>query len=195
MTGYLTNAKEPDYDEDGATYTLRIPNLEVRQIYKSQVLGWFRQRVYKESKVDRTSLEKFYSAFEQGDAQTVEDILNDRLLTTVSFYDANESFYHGITYLLLKLSNSWATASNRESGRGRNDIMIQGNKRKFGAVVELKYASGYDDLDAKCEQALKQIDKNDYTKDLREFRVKRVLKYGIAYYKKECKVKVETAWG
>ena len=73
--------------------------------------------------------------------------------------------------------------------------MIQGNRRKFGAVVELKYASGYDDLDAKCEQALKQIDSNDYTKDLREFRVKRVLKYGIAYYKKECKVKVETAWG
>ena len=66
--------------------------------------------------------------------------------------------------------------------------------RKFGAVVELKYADGYDDLEVKCAEAIKQIDDNDYTKDLRAIHVKRVLKYGIAFYKKECKVEVEVAW-
>ena len=194
MTGYLTTTKPPVYDSDGAVYTLRTPNLEIRQIYKNQVLEWFEERVYEESKVERESLERFYTAFEEGDEQTVEDILNDRLLTTVSFYDKGERFYHGITYLLLKLCNMWGAFSNRETGNGRSDIQIQGNRRKFGAVVELKYADGYDNLEEKCAEAIKQINDNEYTKDLRAIHVKRVLVYGIAFYKKECKVKVETAW-
>ena len=177
MTGYLTAADYPD----GNRYDLRIPNREIRQIYQQQVLSWFKDK----TKTETNALTDLYAAFESGDAQAITEILNDQLLYTISYYDAYESFYHGFLLALLSTCADWQVASNVETGRGRCDILVQRRDRKLGFVVEVKQVRDPDQLNAACEAAMRQIEEKDYTAVLRRYRVKQILKYGIAFWDKE----------
>ena len=180
MTGYLTVADYPD----GNRYELKIPNYEVRQIFTQQVLEWFNDK----ARAETDKLSDLYAAFETGDAATITEFLNSQLLDTVSFYDANESFYHGFLLALLSTCANWRVSSNAETGKGRSDIIVERKDRKIGFVVEVKDVKDEGKLDHACEAAMKQIEEKDYTAILRRYRVKEIWTYGIAFWDKECRV-------
>lgn len=182
MTGYLTAVGYPN----GRQYELRIPNMEVRQIYMEQVLDWFKGRAAAQS----DKLTGLYEAFESGSADAIKEYLDEQLLDTVSYYDARESFYHGFLLALLSTCANWRVSSNVETGKGRSDIVVERRDRKVGFVVEVKDVKEYEKLDAACETALRQIEEKDYTAILRRYRVKNIWIYGIAFWEKECRVVV-----
>ena len=180
MTGYLTVTKRPS----GGWYELRIPNHEVRQIFMRQVLAWFRDK----ARAETQQLADLYAAFECGDAETIMRYLNRQLITTVSFYDAHESFYHGFLLALLGACADWQVSSNAETGRGRSDIIAEREDGSLGFVVEVKQVRDPRKLDEACESAMRQIEEKDYTAVLRRFGVAEIWMYGIAFCDKRCRV-------
>ena len=183
MTGYLTITERPS----GGKYALRIPNREVRQIYTQQVLSWFRESVRK----DTDKLTALYTAFEAGDTETIANYLNRQLITTVSFHDARESFYHGFLLALLSTCATWEVSSNAETGIGRADIIVEREDGQLGFVIELKDVRDRQKLDAACEAAMKQIEEKDYTAVLRRYGVEKIWAYGIAFCDKKCRIVAE----
>jgi len=183
MTGYLTVARKPS----GGRYELRIPNREVREIFKRQVLSWFTERA-------RAAVEKLaglYEAFEKGDAEAIEKLLNRQLITTVSFYDAYESFYHGFLLALLSTCADWCVSSNAETGRGRSDITVERRDRELGFVIEIKEVRTRAKLDEACAAAMRQAEDRDYAAVMLRYGVETVFTYGIAFCDKRCKVAVK----
>ena len=182
MTGYLTAADYPD----GNQYRLKIPNREVRQIYTQQVMSWFRDKAEKDQQDNH--LNDLYAAFEKGDTETITSYLNKQLIATVSYYDAQESFYHGFLLALLNTCASWQVSSNVETGTGRSDIIVEREDGVMGFVVEVKDVKDRNKLDAACDAAMRQIEEKDYTAVLRRYGVEEIWTYGIAFCEKRCKV-------
>ena len=178
MTGYLTLTERPS----AGVYKLCIPNREVLEIYKQQVLAWFKDKANAETK----TLEGLYAAFEGGDTQSITEILSDQLYDTVSFYDAYESFYHGFLLALLSTCNQWNVTSNPETGRGRSDIVVCRKDRKMGFVIEVKNVKEERQLETACSNAIKQIEDRDYTAMLKKYGIKNTIAYGIAFWDKSC---------
>lgn len=183
MTGYLTMKGKPV----NGTYELAIPNREVRQIYIEQVLSWFKEKARAEAR----TLTDLYHSFEKGDAETIQRILDEQLLDTISFYDAHESFYHGFLLSLLNTCADWYVTSNAETGKGRSDILVERKDRKLGFVVEVKDVKDENRLETACAAAIQQIEDRDYTASLRRYRIKDIWIYGIAFYDKECRVRAK----
>ena len=179
LTGYLTTNSRPTK----GVYDLKIPNTEVRQIYLKQVLSWFKAK----AKMEAVKLLDLYTAFETGSTVQIESILNEQLLDTISFYDAQESFYHGFLLALLSTCADWSVVSNAETGKGRSDIKAERKDRKRGFIVEEKDVKETTKLDAACEAAIRQIEEKDYTATMRRYRIKDIWIYGIAFCDKECK--------
>ena len=180
MTGYLTVTRRPS----GGRYELRIPNREIRQIFKQQVLAWFSDK----SQAEVEKLAELYEAFERGDTETITKYLNKQLISTVSYYDAKESFYHGFMLALLSSCAQWAVSSNDEAGSGRADIIVEREDGEFGFVIELKAVKDMKKLDEACESAMGQIDEKDYTANLRRYGVEDIRAYAIAFCGKRCRV-------
>ena len=180
MTGYLTTAECPTDER----YNLRIPNLEIQQIFKNQVLEWFSDK----ARTETAQLSKLYDAFENGDTDTITNYLIRQLISTVSFYDARESFYHGFMLALLCSCTQWAVSSNDKSGSGRADIIVEHENGETGFVIELKAVKDIKKLDEACKAAMQQIDDKDYTAGLRCYGVKSIRAYAIAFCGKKCKV-------
>ncbi len=183
MTGYLTVARKPS----GGRYELRIPNREVREIFKRQVLSWFTER----TRAATEKLAGLYEAFEKGDAEAIEKLLNRQLITTVSFYDAYESFYHGFLLALLSTCVDWCVSSNAETGRGRSDITVERRDRELGFVIEIKEVRTRAKLDEACAAAMKQAEDRDYAAVMLRYGVETVFTYGIAFCDKRCRVAVK----
>lgn len=183
MTGYLTVARKPS----GGRYELRIPNREVREIFKRQVLSWFTER----ARAATEKLAGLYEAFEKGDAEAIEKLLNRQLITTVSFYDAYESFYHGFLLVLLSTCVDWCVSSNAETGRGRSDITVERRDRELGFVIEIKEVRTRAKLDEACAAAMKQAEDRDYAAVMLRYGVETVFTYGIAFCDKRCRVAVK----
>ena len=180
MSGYLTITERVKQGR----YVLKIPNKEVTEIFKSEVINWFKET----TSLETDKLTSLYAAFKNGDVDTITNILNDKLLDAISFYDANAAFYHGFLLALLSTCSTWIVKSNIETGKGRSDIVVMSKDRKYGFVVEVKNVKDYDKLEPVALSALKQIDEKDYATLLRRFRINDVIKYGIAFCEKECKV-------
>ena len=184
-TGYLTQRGT----ENGRIYRLAIPNREIRDIYTSQIMLWFKENVEK----DGETLANFCQALEGGVPETVEKILGTYLKKTISIRDTfvqkkmKENFYHGILIGILGLKERWGISSNKESGDGYSDIVIETEDMEKGIIIEAKYAED-GNLEAACEKALKQIENNHYEEELKDEGIDDILKYGIAFYKKRCKV-------
>ena len=183
-TGYLTQCKRPE----GNAFHLVIPNLEIRNIYTSQIMNWFKENAAK----DGQTLELFCNALLQGNVEKVESYFTAYLKKTISVRDTfarkelKENFFHGILLGILGMKEQWAVFSNHEAGDGYSDIMIEADD-ETGIIIEVKYAHD-GNLDAACEEALKQIEDTGYEKELCEEGMDHILKYGIACYKKRCKV-------
>ena len=168
---------------------LAIPNMEIRKIFTTQIMDYFKQSVQKNGK----ALDKFCEALKNGDAGGVEKQLNEYLRKTISIRDTfvkkqmKENFYHGILLGLLGFKDSWSVSSNKESGDGYSDILVEIEEESIGIVLEVKYPED-GNLEAGCRAALEQIEKKGYVEELRDEGMEQILKYGIACYKKRCGV-------
>ena len=189
MTGYLTQRGKAD----GNRYNLVIPNREVRNIITEHILVKFRQDIKKDGQM----VQRFCQALANGQAQQVEQIFATYMSKTVSVRDTfvrkaiRENFYHGILLGILSFKDGWTVTSNRESGNGFSDILIQIDDSDIGIVIEVKYTEEGKSMESDCKAALKQIDEKNYTETLYQAGVKRILKYGIACQIKDCKVMLE----
>ena len=183
FTGYLT--KQSEYFKEASVFLrVRIPNTEVKTIYQNTILGWLRQRIEKQDFRD------FHRAMEDGNAEKMEEILNEQLFSTISFYDSAENFYHGFLAGILSQSENYLVKSNRESGNGRNDIMVKSpSLRGRSFILELKVSKTIDELEADAEKALQQIYDKKYMDELRTEGYKKIECYGISFYRKDCGVR------
>ena len=184
-TGYLTHNGRTE----SGKYCLVIPNREIRNLFVKKIKEWFSDV----SKSDGKTLEELCSAFVNEDAQKIEQIYGEYLWNTISIRDTavakekKENFYHGILLGLLGYKSNWLIKSNAESGIGYSDILVEVPTNRTGIVIELKYAED-GDLDAACDKALKQIEEKDYVAKLKQDGMDNFIKYGIACFKKVCKV-------
>ena len=188
-TGYLTRFGE----SENGVYKLVIPNKEVREVFVLQIRDWF-DRIVAD---DQASTEKINRGFLEGRVEDIQQELTMFLGETISVMDTKarneekEIFYHGILIGILKNCSSWAVKSNKESGDGFADILVKPKNPDAGIIMELKYARSFGDLDKACERALEQIKDRRYDQEFREEGRNDILAYGIAFYKKRCKVVVE----
>ncbi|WP_304088737.1 AAA family ATPase [Phascolarctobacterium succinatutens] len=186
-TGYLTQTGMTD---DGA-YKLVIPNREIREVYKLQIQEWFKQKL----KAGREQIASFWQAFAEGDAEAVEKQLNKMLSNTISIFDTKEPsaerFYHAFLAGILTSNAEWGVLSNREAGNGFADIIVTLDDPDAGVVVEIKKADRLAELDGACQRALAQIHDRGYGDYLANEGREDVLAYGIAFWKKRCKVVCE----
>ncbi len=184
-TGYLTQ-----YGEDGeGMSSLVIPNREIHWIYVQQIRKWFRD----ETRKDTQKLENFCRAFEKNNVAAIEREFASYLRKTISIRDTSvkkemkENFYHGVLLGLFGNMNGWKVKSNAESGDGYSDISVEIEDRAIGIVIELKYAENAA-FDITCKEALEQIHNKNYEEILVDDGMENIYRYGIACYKKRCKV-------
>ena len=183
-TGYLTCRRRVP----GKQMELALPNREVRELFIDLIKDWFEET----TRADSARINRFCAAFPKGDAATIQDMLHDYLWDSISVRDTavrrnmKENFYHGMLLGLLQSQDNWLVRSNAETGEGYSDISIQTPDR-VGIVIELKYADD-GDLESACNVALKQIEEKKYAEGLNRQGMKKIIKYGIAFYEKECMV-------
>ena len=186
-TGYLTKQGVTD---DGKV-RLSIPNREIKNLFIKKIREWFSDTTANDGK----TLEQFCNAFVEKDTEKIEELFGDYLWNTISIRDTavakdkKENFYHGILLGLLGYKASWLIKSNTESGTGYSDILVEVPNNRTGIVIELKYAEN-GDMDAACDEALKQIEEKSYVDKLKQDGMRNFIKYGIACFKKDCKVVV-----
>ena len=187
FTGYFRKAGERMVDRQ-RYITLTIPNEEVRYIFENKVLGWFDEQIKKR---DQTRL---FRAFLDQDTETVREEIEDMLMQTISFYDAYESFYHGFLAGILYGIDGYVVKSNREGGTGRTDLFIKPvSRRKTAYAVEFKVAKAYRELAGRAEDALAQIAEKAYARELVDDGYESVVCYGVAFFGKDCEVRVVPA--
>ena len=189
MTGYLTQRGQVG---DGY-YCLAVPNREICNIIIERVLTLFRKEVSQNGELFRN----FCNALTTCNASAVERILTEYMSKTISVRDnfaksLHENFYHGLMIGILGYRRDWKVLSNRESGDGFSDIMIEVNDTDtnigLGIVIELKYSSEERDLELDCREALNQIKNKNYTQELRNRGFNKIIKYGISFCRKKCRV-------
>ena len=185
-TGYLTGMHVEQEDAD--MFRLWIPNGEIRKLFYELVEDWFREV----TRSDTSRISRFCAAFPAGDTAVIQEMLSDYLWDSISVRDTavrrnmKENFYHGMLLGLLQNQDSWLVKSNAETGEGYSDISIQMPDRT-GIVIELKYAED-GNLEESCAEALKQIEEKKYAEGLKRRGMKKIIKYGIAFWEKECMV-------
>ena len=185
MTGYLTQRGEPS----GNRYNLVIPNREIRNIITNHILKMFKENV----KDDGKTVSDLCDALLNQNPEKVELIFTGYMKKTISIRDTfarkptKENFYHGLLLGILGFKGNWSVMSNRESGDGFGDILIRIEDEDVGIVIEVKYADD-GNLQGECEKALQQIIDIRYTEALEQEGIHTIIKYGIACYRKKCKV-------
>lgn len=175
LTGYLKVIKDMGENQ----YELVIPNKEVYEIYKQSFMSYFED--YTTSKKN-----ELYQELVDGDAKKVNLLLNDILLRSISYFDNQESFYHGF---LVGLLNDYEVVSNRESGNGRFDVCVL-PENILGTVVliECKHSISEDDLIDDAKEGARQIVEKKYLEEHRLKKYENAVGYGISFYKKQCYV-------
>lgn len=179
LTGYLKVIKDRGENQ----YELIIPNKEVYEIYKQSFMSYFED--YTTSKKN-----ELYQELVDGDAKKVNLLLNDILLRSISYFDNQESFYHGF---LVGLLNDYEVVSNKESGNGRFDVCVL-PENILGTIVliECKHSISEDNLIDDAKEGARQIVEQKYLEEHKFKKYENAIGYGISFYKKQCYVvKVE----
>ncbi|MFK7723803.1 AAA family ATPase [Pilosibacter sp. HC1M1C21] len=188
-TGYLT---QDGMTPDGA-YQLIIPNKEIREVYKLQIQEWFKNSIFSNTE----QLTEFWKNFEEGNTQALEKYLNRTLSNSISVFDTKarneekESSYHTLLVGLLVGNSNWLVKSNVEAGDGFADIIVETDDPDSGIVIELKYVKDLSALENACEKALAQIRDRRYEEYLKNDGRSQIMLYGIAFWKKRCRVMAE----
>ncbi len=191
FTGYLK--KDREYFVDGQVYaTLKIPNEEIRYIYKNHVMEWSRQ------KIEQRDMTKLYEATLTSDVAMMQEEIEESLESMISFYDSGsgknkgESFYHEMMLGLYRGLQNYVVLSNRESGNGRPDMIIKYSSYKGKAyIIEFKIAKSPLEMENVALEALRQIEVQDYKQGLYVEGYTDITTYGIGFFKKSCIVKAE----
>lgn len=189
-TGYLTQV---GMTEQGS-YKLVIPNKEVREVYKLQIQDWFDKKL----RDNTEQLTAFWNSIEEGKTEAIEQYLNRTLSNSISVFDTKapenekESSYHNLLVGLLTGNTDWVVRSNVEAGEGFADIIVEPEDPDAGIIFELKYSKEATGLEKACEKAIEQIKSRRYSEYLKNDGRHNMTLYGIAFYKKRCKVVVET---
>lgn len=188
-TGYLTQAGRVER----GVYKLLIPNREVREVFILQIQEWFKETVVRDTK----PMQAFCQAFLDGNAEEIQKRLNIILSKMISILDTKakddqkENFYHGLLLGLLRSEPNWLILSNVESGEGFCDIMIEPEDPDAGMVIEVKYSPTLAGLDTACAAAMAQIKEKHYDERLRNEGRENITAFGIAFWKKRCRVVFE----
>ena len=183
FTGYLKKVGERTVGNN-LWLEMKIPNIEVATIYENSISYWFEQRM---KETDRSPLVR---ALETGDCEAAENFISEQLFHTISYYDYAENFYHGFMAGLLVNIGGYLVRSNRESGKGRPDIVMTESKfRGRAMILELKISDTIQGMEKKCEEALTQMEEQKYESPLEEDCFQPILKYAICFFKKRCMVK------
>lgn len=182
LTGYLTAAKPGDCcgKPEPGEIDLKIPNEEVKTIFQDTIVEWFRKSV---RSWDKNTL---FSAVWNGEEEAVTREMTKLLRRTISYYDYNEAFYHAFLAGLFS-GAGYQVESNKEHGEGQSDVIVKNYENGQIAVFEVKRSRKKEELQKDCEQALKQIDDRKYAEEFAE-EYDHVLCFGIAFYRKQCRV-------
>jgi len=176
--GYLTAVSS-----DGNEVRARVPNREIQKIYKRKFSEWFRESIA------TINYQELFVAMEKGESIRIQKILNERFLSTMSFYDTVEAFYHGVMFALMQLNPEYLCTSNRESGNGRFDIQC---KQKLdwekAFVLEFKVSGKPGDMLKDAKRAAEQISEKEYVADLMAEGYEKIMTYGFAFCEKRCRV-------
>ena len=187
LTGYLTKAREEDYNgklADG-TVALMIPNAEIKEIFETTVVKWFDDST---KKCDRSTL---FHAVWNGDSGNLTKEMNVLLRRTISYHDYKEDFYHAFLAGIFT-GAGYMVDSNKEHGEGRSDVVVYDPINGRVAIFEAKYTKSLDKLESACDAALQQIDDRMYAEEY-EDDYDQILCYGISFFKKRCMVKKKLA--
>lgn len=182
FTGYLKMTGQ--LPEGNTVYLkLAIPNEEVRYIYQNTIQEWFKKSVRSKD------LSSMYEALLDGNQEKFEEYIKQDLRESISYYDKKEDFYHEFLLGLLSSLEDYEILSNRESGNGRPDILLKPyDEKKPAVILELKYAEKFTQMEEKCKEALNQIDEKGYADGLTNEGYEKILKYGICFCQKSCRV-------
>ena len=187
FTGYFKKINER-IEDDTRYLELAIPNKEIKYIFREKVLKWFN------AKIKAADLSKVYTSVLKGDVEVFQTEINRLLRKTISFNDAYENFYHGFVVGVLSGIDGYIVKSNRESGDGRSDIYIRPlSIFQRAVIIEIKVCDKPKELFTKCDKALEQIEKMKYEEELNEEGFEDIIKYGMAFYRKDCLIKVKEA--
>lgn len=183
-TGYLTLVGKPE----NGIYKLRIPNEEVKEVYKSQISEWFKAKVKREKK----TLDPLWDALKDGDDKKVEEIINGFLSRTISIFDIMGPKYYTAFLTGILLGNpDWGVCSQRESGDGLPAIEIRPENPDAGIIIEAKSMDKITELESGCLKAIEQVYRLCYANSLLDDGRCDIWIYGIAFYKKRCRVRAE----
>ena len=183
FTGYL-KAEGQQFDDGTIYLTLRIPNEEIRYIYRNTIMEWFNEQI------KGADLKGFYKAVLSGNAEEMAEFITKQLSASISYYDNAEKFYHGYLTGLFSAMEGYELQSNKEHGDGRPDIVLNPfNPKAAAVIIEIKRADRFTLMDKMCNEALAQIEERQYAADLFEQGYTKVLKYGICFCRKSCEVK------
>ena len=183
-TGYLTQRGRVP----GKQMKLALPNREIRELFADLAKDWFQETAL----ADCERINKFCGAFVAGDTAMIQDMMQDYLWDSISIRDTavqidrKENFYHGMALGLLRSQGNWLIQSNAETGEGYSDISVC-TPEGIGFVIEIKYAHD-GRLEKACAEALRQIEEKKYVVGLQRRSMKKVIRYGLAFWEKECKV-------
>lgn len=191
LTGYLTKCKDElvlkeDLNKiiNNNLVALVIPNNEVKEIYKDTIITWF------DDSVKSFEIDKLFDAVWKNDCKIITEELNRLLLKTISYHDYKEDFYHAFLAGIFT-GGGYIVESNREDGEGRSDIVVVNPDNYHALIFEVKCAKKMDQLEEECDKALKQIFNRKYSLDFIE-KYRKITRFGIAFYKKNCLVSCET---
>ncbi|MCD8104230.1 MAG: ATP-binding protein [Lachnospiraceae bacterium] len=200
-TGYLTRSGAFDEapvsqcgtaEENTDIYRLVIPNKEIRRIFTRQITAYFNNMVRKNSR----RFEAFCEALKTGDAANTQKLLTSYLYDSITVRDSStqkdkkEILYHGLMIGILANIDGWKAKTNADSGDGYCDVKVEIEREDIGMIIEFKYAD-HARLVAGCEDAMAQIERMDYTRELKRMGYHTIYKYGIACFKKKCRVVCE----
>lgn len=185
FTGYLKKVSM-SLRGDSRYVELAIPNREVRYIYNNTIINWF------QSKIKEKDLSELYQGLLSGDAKRFQKELSALLMESISYMDGGEAFYHGFLLGILENMKEYIVTSNREGGLGRYDIAVRHlDVSKTPVILELKVSDTFKGLEASCDEALNQISEKHYDDWLPDEGYSEVINYGVAFFKKQCKIKAQ----
>lgn len=183
FTGYL-KAESQRFENDTTYLAMKVPNAEIRYIYRNTIYEWFNR------KVKQADFTPFYEALLNGNCEGMEQFISRQLAGSISYFDSSESFYHGYLVGILGSLEGYGVDSNKEHGNGRPDLVLSPfTPKETAIIIELKRADKFSQMEALCDVALAQIEEENYAAELLDFGYQKIQKYGICFCKKTCMVK------
>jgi hypothetical protein len=188
FSGYVTLDTPGSY---GLSCYLRIPNIEVTELYKSMILDWFK------TTIQEPKYRMILNSLVTGDIETFSLIFQEFFISSVSVFDVqgeeSEKIYHAFVLgMLIGLKDRYELKSNRESGFGRYDVLLcPKNSNDLGIIMEFKKADQAAQLESSADSAIKQIKEKRYSQELIDRGIDRILYLGLAFLGKKVMIKHE----